>query len=267
MESIYEYKDTDFGLSHTLTPQPDPSIFRLHTHAMAELYFFIQGGGVFHIEGSAYPLERGDLLVLQPAESHYIELDPSQPYERIVLHFDPEALRDVDPDGQLLAPLFRRTPGKRNLYKPLHFPGGLRQFPERMLAPLPDPRVSIFAGLLPLLHEMCRILPTLPEDPSPDTEPVAQRIMRYLNENLEAPITLQSLCSRFYLSRSQLCRLFRDAAGVTVKQYLTAKRLVRAKQLLDEGKQPTHVFQECGFSDYSGFYRAYRSYFGHPPSK
>lgn len=267
MATIYEYTDKDFDLSRTLTPQPDPTIFRLHTHAMAELYFFIRGSGVFHIEGSSYPLESGDLLVMQPAESHYIELDPSQPYERIVLHFDPEALRAVDPGGQLLVPLFGRTPGKQNLYKPHFFRDGLRHFPERMLEPLPDPRVSIFAGLLPLLHEMCRILPTLPDDRGPDTDPLAQQIMRYLNENLESPITLQDICSHFYISRSQLYRVFRDSAGVTVKQYLTAKRLVRAKQLIDEGKRPTHVYQQCGFCDYSGFYRAFRSCYGCPPSK
>ena len=72
MSHLYRYIDGDFNIAHTLTPLPDPSNFKLHTHAQAELYYFCGGSGVFHIEGSDYTQEPGDLLVIQSAEAHYI---------------------------------------------------------------------------------------------------------------------------------------------------------------------------------------------------
>lgn len=268
MSAIYEYSDNDFGLSHTLTPQPDQAHFILHTHAKAEIYYFVKGSGVFHIEGSAYPLESGDLLLMQPTESHYIELDLTQSYERKVLHFNMEALASIDPQGHLLAPLLSRRPGKQNLYKSHRFRGGsCGHYFDTMMTSSPDPRTSIFAGLIPLLHELCRIQTDPDNDPDAAPDSVEYRILRYLNKNIEKPITLQDICQRFYISKSQLCRVFRGATGVTVKHYLTVKRLVRAKQLIDSGEQATHVYLKCGFNDYSSFYRAYVKYYGEAPTR
>ena len=256
------------NVGHSLTPQPDPDNFRLHTHADAEVYYFIRGGGIFHIEGSIYPLEPGDLLVMQPAESHYIELDCSQIYERKMIHFDMDILRAVDSKGVLLRPFFDRAPGKQNLYKAFQFRGGSPEhYFDTMLSSEPDPRVSVFAGLVPLLHELCAVKSRQTEEPELAPDTVEYQILRYLNENITQPITLQDICQRFFISRSQLCRLFRGATGVTVKHYLTVKRLVYARQRIEAGEPATHAYLQCGFSDYSSFYRAYVKHYGVAPTK
>ena len=268
MPSFYRYVDDDFSLSHSLSPTPDQSRFVLHTHHRVELYYFVKGSGTFHIEGSAYPLESGDLLIMQPAESHYIELDLTQPYERKVLHFDPEVLKTVDPNGHLFSPFFTHIPGKQNLYKSHLFRhGSCEHYFDTMMTPDPDPRISIFAGMIPLLHELCSIHENLCEDANSVPDSVAHRIIRYLNQNMEKPVSLSDICQRFYISKSQLCREFRKSTGVTVKSYLTVKRLVKAKQLIDAGEYATHVYPQCGFNDYSSFYRAYVKYYGCAPTK
>ena len=267
MRDYYSYHDTDFSLQHQYSHVPDQSKFVLHTHPKAEIYYFVGGAGVFHIEGSAYPLESGDLLLMQSAESHYIELDKSQPYERKVLHFNLNALSAVDPKGVLWAPFLAREPGKQNLYKPHQFRGGsCEHYFDTMMTAAYDPRVSIFAGLIPLMHELCALQAAAANETNPEEDTTAYRIMRYLNQNLDKQISLDSICKKFYISKSQLCRVFRDSTGVTVKQYLTAKRLVRAKQMIDSGLPPTHTYLDCGFNDYSSFYRAYIKYYGAAPT-
>ena len=268
MSMFYKYSDPDFSLSHSLTEAPDPDHFFLHTHPKAELYYFIKGSGVFHIEGSAYKLEPGDFLLMRPTESHYIELDLAQPYERKVLHFNMDILKSLDPEGLLLAPMLDRKAGKQNLYKPYRFRGGnCEHYLHTMMSANPDPRVSIFAGLVPLLHELCCIQAQLKEEPDTEPDSVEYRILRYLNKNIDKQISLDDICQQYYISKSQLCRIFRNCTGVTVKHYLTVKRLVKAKQLLDAGGQPTHIYSMCGFNDYSSFYRAYRKYYGLSPAQ
>ncbi len=267
MSTLFSYSDKDFSLSHSLTELPNPSEFQIHTHAQAELYYFVRGRGVFRIEGNEYPLESGDLLVMQPTESHLILPNPKYPYERKDLHFNTEALRSIDPEGKLLQAVLNRKPGKHNLYKAGDFPGGSGRYFECMMSPHGDARMNILAGLIPLLNEMQHIHKTRSEDDSA-SDTMEYRVIRYINKNLSQPISLDDICSKFYLSKTQLCRLFKDATGTTVWKYITTKRLIRARQLIDAGENPTHIYaSQCGFSNYSSFYRAYVKHFGCAPTK
>lgn len=267
MSSLARYSDENFTLSHALTEKPDQSQFRLHTHAQAEIYYFVRGAGVFHIEGSAYPLEPGDLLIMQPAESHYIEVDLNQPYERKMIHFDVSVLQKIDPTGALLAPILNRQPGKDNLYKPFLFSGGSEHYFNIMFNRDVDPRISITVGLLSLLHELCALKNKSAQEQVETTDSVEYQILRYLNQDITRTITLQDICQKFYISRTQLYRLFRGATGVSVKKYITVKRLVYARQRIEAGEPASQVYLQCGFNDYSCFYRAYLKYYGHPPTR
>ena len=98
---------------------------------------------------------------------------------------------------------------------------------------------------------------------NPDT--LESRIIRYINKNLDRELTIQALCDRFFISRTQLCQRFRQATGTSIGDYITAKRLMLARRLLRQNQKPTEVFTACGYQDYSAFYRAYQNYFGHSP--
>ena len=268
MSTLFSYSDPDFTLSHSLTELPDPSIFNIHTHAKAELYYFVRGRGVFRIEGTEYPLESGDLLVMQPTESHLIVPNPKYPYERKNLHFSIEILQAIDPNHHLLTPIVNRKPGKHNLFKAKDFLNGSSEhYFDCMMQSSGDRRVNILSGLIPLLNEMQHIHLARCEEEDPDIDTTEYRVIRYINKNLHQPISLDDICEKFYLSKTQLCRLFKDATGTTVWKYITTKRLIKAKQLIESGESPTHIYaSQCGFSDYSSFYRAYVKYYGCSPT-
>ena len=265
MASLFYYKERDILLHHSLNDLPQPNAFHMHNHAHMELYCFLRGRGVYHIEGSEYILEPGDVLIMHPSESHYIDLDCTQPYERIVLNFSEEFLLSLDPQGWLLLPFRDRAPGKFNLYKSGEFPGGSEGYFRIMVSPQGSPRINILCGLLPLLDQICKLWQTRSEEEDAKGETMEYRIIRYVNRNLTKSLTLDEICEKYYISKSQLCRLFKKATGTTLWHYVTVKRLALAKQLLDAGEQPTHIYTRCGFGDYSTFYRAYVKAFGTAP--
>lgn len=90
-------------------------------------------------------------------------------------------------------------------------------------------------------------------------------IIDFLNEHMYEPLSLDGICDRFYMSKSHLNRKFKLMTGSTVWEYITAKRLLSAKELLQLGEPPTKVFSKCGFNDYSSFFRAYKAKFGLSP--
>ena len=117
---MYYDRNRHVGLTirHDRQEPREFTTFKMHTHTTAELFYFVSGRAVYHIEGNSYRLEPGDILLMRPSEAHYIEQDPRYPYERICLNFDTDILSALDPENRLMRPYFDRDPGDRNHYRP-----------------------------------------------------------------------------------------------------------------------------------------------------
>lgn len=258
------YSSPDFSCSNTLDPHPDPSKFRLHTHVLGELFCFKQGRAIFHIEGSQYPMEPGDIVLMRPTEAHYIAVSPDFPYERTVINFDMALFDRIEPEHRLLQAYYSREAGKQNVYHAKAFGDNSYMDHIHALAQHTGSRLASLADLILLLTKINTVFVSQPAC-STEEDTVDQRILRYINNNLASPLALEHLCDRFFISRAQLSRRFRKATGTSVAKYITAKRLIHAQQLIRSGSKPTEVFSVCGFQDYSTFYRAYSKYFGYSP--
>lgn len=259
----FRYRAPDLYISHFVSPRPSQENFYMHTHAHAELYCFLGGKATFHVEGTAYPLQPGDILLMRPAEAHYVQVDPSVPYERICMNFDTGILSAIDPENRLVQPFFQRTAGKQNLYRPEN--DACLACLLQMTTPGQEQRLMILGNLILLLRQLAGMFSDKQQTLS-DPDTLEHRLIRYINQHLDRELTIQALCDRFFISRTQLCRRFRQATGTSVGNYITAKRLMLARQLLLQKQKPTEVFTACGYQDYSSFYRAYLHYFGHSPS-
>lgn len=267
MSVIYEYKNSVFSLFHRIDERPDVSKYIMHTHDDVEIYIFLAGHGIFHIEGSAYPLSPGDVLIMRPAESHYIELTTDAPYERAVINFREDVFDSIDPDGTLMSVIRQRDAGKQNQYKAFAFhDGNSMGYWKIMTAETGDPYINVLAGLIGLLREIHDIFYRCDEKET-GRDLLEYQIVQYINNNIQTGLTLEDICEQFYISKAQLCRLFRKTTATTVWQYITVKRLVLARQLLEQGEMPTKVYTQCGFNDYSTFYRSYVKHYGCAPAQ
>ena len=267
MSVIYQYEDEKFSLFHRIDEHPNVTQFKMHTHNNVEVYLLLAGHGIFHIEGSSYPLSPGDVLVMRPAESHYIELTADVPYERVVINFDVDAFAGIDPENRLIRPILEREAGRHNQYKSFVFhSGSCMDYWQTIMSPTGDSYVNLMAGLIGLLREIHNIFYDQ-KDQETAADMLEYRIVQYINDNLREPLTLEDICQQFFISKAQLCRLFRKTTATTVWQYITVKRLVLARQLLEEGESPTKLYTQCGFNDYSTFYRAYVKHYGCAPAR
>jgi AraC-like DNA-binding protein len=61
-------------------------------------------------------------------------------------------------------------------------------------------------------------------------------------------------------------RQFRQETGTTVHLYITQKRLVKARELIDSGMRATEACYRCGWRSYSSFTRAYNKHLGTTPT-
>ncbi len=257
---------------HTLTPQPNPDDFFMHAHDTYEVYYFVSGHGVYLVESTAYPLQPGCVLLMRPGEVHKLQIEPDAPYERIVLQIHENSLLQFSElYHSLLKPFTRRSLGEHNLYSPTEYDSTFVLDCLKRVE-LADEKIAevTFQSVLPaILAEFYRAhiarRHTSPEQAFAQNARMRD-ILLYVNEHLFDTLSLDELCTRFYISKTQLGRLFRAATGSTAWDYILVKRLVEARRQILCGVPVTQAALHCGFRDYSAFYRAYKKRYGDSPA-
>ena len=95
-----------------------------------------------------------------------------------------------------------------------------------------------------------------------------RHVMDYVEDNIEAPISLDDLASVAYLSRFHFARSFKKVTGKTPHEYVNDRRMERAKTLLrHRNRSLTEVATALNFSSLSTFSRAFRQHTGLTPSQ
>jgi AraC family transcriptional regulator len=94
------------------------------------------------------------------------------------------------------------------------------------------------------------------------------RVIDYINRNLDADLSLQVLAEIASFSPFHFHRIFKAIVGEKVHDFVSRLRVERAAVLLRH--QPnlfiTEIALQCGFSSTSTFSRAFKNYFGVNPS-
>ena len=97
--------------------------------------------------------------------------------------------------------------------------------------------------------------------------PIISKALKYANDNLCTITDIGEIAESLFVSESYLFRLFREELHQTPKKYIMEKRLLLAEKMISSGEKAVSVCKQCGFGDYTTFYRNYTAFFGHSPSK
>lgn len=90
---------------------------------------------------------------------------------------------------------------------------------------------------------------------------IAERLDSFLNENLDAPLSVEMLCDTLSISKARLYSLFEKRYGMGVAEYVRLCRIRKAKQLLAETSMSiSEVVARCGFADYNYFSKVFKKY-------
>jgi AraC-like DNA-binding protein len=268
MADLYKAHFDDFTLNRTIDDQPQQKGFRMHLHDHLEIYLFISGKAKYVVEGNEYELSPGNLLLLRDSESHCINFLSDSPYERYVLYLRPSFIKAVDPDLRLLKPFYDRPLGTDNMYRPSELPGisALSYFKAMCIEANDtyDTRLAVMTNLLPLLRDVGTAFQKRKE---PDLHSsIAGQITAYINEHLFEDISVLTIANQFFMSVSQIERIFKKYMHSSVWQYINAKRLAAARRKIESGISAYTACEESAFGDYSSFYRAYVKAYGEKPS-
>ena len=236
-----------------------------HTHTNYEIIFIKKGDITYTVEGKSYHLKKGSLLFIRPGERHRFYFNDTSVYERYDIFFYKETL---------FSGLCDKIPMTINVLNTEGHPF-ISEFFEKF-----DYYCKYFEGedlrnlLLHLTEEVLYNIVVLSGvlhgknmEKLYSANPTVIKAVEYIEKNIDKPFTLENLCKELFITKSHLHRLFSEHLEITPKKYINTTRLILAQKKIRQGKKPASVFTECGFTEYSTFWRDYRKYFGYSPSE
>lgn len=255
----------EYIFHHSIDEMADEKNYMLHNHYDSyEIFMFLEGDAEYVVEGAVYPLQKYDIILLNPNEFHHIRHLSACRYERVVFEINNHFFTNNSCD-EYRQMFDSRTLGTQNMI-PASFvvENGVMEIIQRAEKYSYEKYYDILINctILELLNVLNKYHPT--NELSSSNTKITQIIM-YINENLTTPLTLDSISQRFYMNKHHLCRVFKKYTGLTINKYITNKRITLVKNLYREGKSLSAAAIEAGFGNYSNFYKMYLNETGLSP--
>lgn len=243
------------------------------SHDMCEIVFLLSGSVKYKIEGQYYNLSSYDALFIHPTKLHSREIDCSQAYERMVLHFSPDLLPSFA-DLNLLS-------NYSNSFFPFVLPkkiveqsnlSNLMQECEKLCHEENKYIDLHFVGIiLKIVETLNEVILKLDETsaPSPSkVDKISHACIQYINQNLtsKGKLSPQNLAKELHLSVSHLRYTFKKEIGVTLHEYIFNQKMQLARKLLLQGQSPQSVANLLNYEYYSTFYHSFVKRFDASPN-
>ena len=97
---------------------------------------------------------------------------------------------------------------------------------------------------------------------------IANRILSYIERNLEKDLTLEEIARKFHYSKFYVERVFKEHTGQPLYQYIKNRRLNEAAKKLVETRQPiVEIALEAGYRSQQAFTQAFHDAYASTPQK
>jgi AraC family transcriptional regulator, L-rhamnose operon transcriptional activator RhaR len=252
----------------------------MHEHDFVEISLVEKGSGFHYVNDQIIPVQQGHLFFLPLGTAHVFRpASPNKAQPLVICNF---IFR-----SELLVPFKHLFPEQSNLYKLLFEPHLAEsrwfylQDKHRLYARLLDQsfteyyqrlssyRSVLHAQLLQLLllmeREHVSLEQNVPEVSSFTRKKVKDAIV-YVHSNYSEPLTLQMLAEMTNMSPSHFQKLFKEATGQPLNQYLQFTRIQASCELLMETDLSVQeIAGRVGYADMKFFYQLFRKMTGVTP--
>jgi AraC-like DNA-binding protein/mannose-6-phosphate isomerase-like protein (cupin superfamily) len=257
---IFHYSDT--VLKHV----------SLHHHDFYEFYFFISGDVIYLSEGKSYTLKPGDIILINSTVLHQPIINSNKiTYERIVLWIDKAYLNSLSSEATNLTACFENTEKDIVLRLNPEMQQNILAILKKLLSM--ESYKGVGSDLLSNAYIMellvnvnsIKIQNDIKLDIEIKKNNLIDQIIEYINDHTDEEISINEISEQFYLSKFHLLREFKKYSGTTMHKYIVQKKLIRSKELILKGMPILNVYKQCGFGDYSNFFRAFKNEYGVTP--
>lgn len=231
-------------------------------------------------------MSEGQFLLCEPDVLHAVHaVDPSSASRLMILSFDFHAV----PLPHLHLRMFLLEKEERLLLEEL-IQEGLRAFSNRgslrsgpgAVSAVPygcEHLIGTYMEML-LIRLLRRVDSAAPAEPKKAeclyasfhntlySSDMAKRITDFMRSNLSRNLTMDEICETFYISKTRLKKLFKEATGIGVMQCYNQMKIEEAKSIIREATHNyTEIAERLGYSSIHYFSNRFKKATGMPPTE
>jgi AraC-like DNA-binding protein/mannose-6-phosphate isomerase-like protein (cupin superfamily) len=228
-------------------------------HDYHEILLFVGGKTTFISEEKHTPLSPFQIVVIPKKTYHQFTNIKDEEYHRCVFSF-----YDIPEFEELI---------EKCMYKTRVIEVGSEQ--KRLFNKMneivdsncseKEKHVLMHALLALVLNEVAHEHTTVKE--GSELSETTSKSIEIINANLCNKISVPELSKMLNVSVSTLTQAFKRDMNISIYRYVLTKKLILAQQKIKDGEPATAAAMQCGFNDYSGFYKQYKKMFGVTPSE
>lgn len=229
------------------------------------LHYVVSGAGTLYLKERSYPLQKGDIFLLNPNESTYYVADDSSPWSYYWIGISGVQVLDFLKTSQIYTQSIIKPTDN---VKTKHIGKLLKSIVHTSTeSPSPIDHAKIYSHLFLLLYEISSLFPTDYKLEDNIKNSYVTQAKQYIQSNYHHPITVSDIADNLNINRSYLYTLFKKTNSNSPKDYLTTIRMARAKQLLSNTTNNiSEIADAIGYKSSSSFSKAFKTYTGDSPT-
>lgn len=245
----------------------------IHSHDCLELNYIIDGNGYYLIENKSYPIEKGDIFLINNMEHHMAVHENN--LKMLVFVFDQSFIWESSDEYDYLKPFFERESGLSNkiskddeAYETIK--NALLRIEEEYATQNIGWVLMIKAWLmlsLAMLYRCYSSQNALEGSSNQNSYKRIRTVVEYIHENFSDELTLDKLSRAAMMNKTYLSSLFTKVMHMTVFDYIELVRVNHAKLLLKTSDLSIlDIALESGFKSSSYFSRIFKRLMGITPN-
>ncbi|WP_239616747.1 AraC family transcriptional regulator [Cohnella mopanensis] len=247
-----------------------------HLHDRYEWIYVYAGKGRMFVDQKFYDMAKGDLFLIPGNSIHRAFPDPHEPVTSTAVFFAPSMISSENLDDSYNNLRCFELARKRKQYK-LETTELLQNYTENVLEDIrselelkiPGYRHAISLQLQQWLLRMNRYAFPTDSEESEDSRIGPQwmkEILNYIATHPNEDLGLSALAQQASVTAAHFSRVFKQLTGMNVTDYVNAKRIVQAKELLHETDESIgSIAEQCGFESLPHFHRIFKRITGQTP--
>ena len=220
------------------------------------LLYVVRGRGYCYIDQQRIELRSGALVILDCYQPHRYGTDSE--WEIIWIHFDGRLARDyfeaiVQTKRQIIMPknVYHAARGLERIYNMFHV--------EKRIS-----EVLVSKNITSVLSEF--LMYEQPREGNVEHSVRIEEVLSFINENIDQPLTLESLAQQASLSSFYFSRVFKKETGYTLREYLINTRINAARFYLRTSELSLkEITYRCGYGSDSTFCTTFKRITGMTP--
>jgi len=240
-----------------------------------EINIHVVGTTTLCIADQTYYPRRGTVATFKPDELHKQFVTGLEAYERYILWFDYEYVRDLfdGADESLLAMFSQRENYENNVlqltpYQTEHLLSIVEKAADYSLSDAPEAPGLFLSACLKALSLISKwYATTISKQGMGNYSPIVSMALEIIEKQFSELQCVEQLASQLHISNSYLARIFKKQVGTSVYEYIQNMKLAGAVQMLAAGKSVTEACFDSGFNNYSYFIQLFKRKYGITPHK